>query len=340
MIKICYFEFEELPAKNHWITFAQFGYNTKSVCIDFQSYRDVRDIRDQIPELGKEDAWQISFDQSTSNSGIFIKNYNNTRAYMVECRRAKGQSADEYIFEFEMLVHELCKGARFTHLLYERPIKTESYRSSEVLFQLEGMLRQLPRRYDEFTTARLDYIENASWRSVVVDTKTFSSYDRKGQTFMSIKKIYPWTNMYGLSIGSDYDVYEAMGVMFGWFINSFDELGRPYVRGDRFVGCIGGFLLTDTTSKEIAEALEANGIKALWFVENPRKSIYENIVSGLQKFQVNCVEISSISAMMALYVECNRRWDDPPSVVLVAVPANFTDRRLFDITGKEYHFVI
>lgn len=340
MIKVCYFEFEEIPVKDHWITFAQFGNNIRSECVDFQNYRDLQELRDKLPLLDPDDAWQMSLDQSTSNSGVFIKNYNNTKAYMLECKRARSQGADDYIFDFEMLLHELCKDAKFTHLLYERPINTDKYRSSEVLFQLEGMLRQLPRRYEEFRTARLDYIENSAWRAVVVDTKEFQKYERKSQSYMSIRKIYPWTTIYGLSIGEDYDIYEAMGVMFGWFINSYDPLGRPYVRGDKFNGVIGGFLLPNVTSREISHAFEEQDLKSVWYVENPKKSVYENIASGLEKYQINCVEISNVSAMLALYVECNRKWDNPERVTLVIVPANFTDRRLFDITGKEYHFVI
>lgn len=337
MVKMCYFEFEEIAVPNHWITFAQFGTCTKSEVTIKDGYRSIAAL---LPDLGADDAWQISFDQSTTNSGVFLKNYTNTRAIMLECKRGRGEDADNYIFDFEMLIHELCKTTKITHMLYERPISTESYRSSQVLFQLEGMLRQLPRRYPEFSAARIDYIENAAWRAVVVDSKKFAQFERKSQTALSIRMIYPWANEYGQSIGSDQDVFEAMGVMFGWFINSYDQLGRPYVRGDKFNGSIGGFLLPDVSAQEISHAFKEQGLKSVWCVENPKKSIYENIASGLERYQINCVEISNLSAMLAMYVECNRKWTDPEKVTLVVVPANFTDKRLFDITGKEYHFVI
>lgn len=336
MIKICLLEFEELQSKDHWVTFAQFGSCASHKTVTFDNYHELGDAG---INLDPEDAWQIAFDQSTSNSGVFIKNYKNTKAIMMEMNRSRGESADDFIFNFEMLVHQLCKGVKFTHLLYERPITTESFRSSQVLFQLEGMLRALVKRYEEFHAARLDYIENSSWRSVVVDTKKFSGYSRKGQTFMSINEYYPWVMHYGTSIGEDYDVFEAMGVMFGWFINSYDALGRPYVRGDKFNGSIGGFILPGVSAKSVAEEFSKVGLKVGWFVENPRKSIYENIASGLEHYAINCVEMSTQSAMLALYVECNLKWDDPKKLTLVIVPANFVDTRLYSITGREFHFV-
>ncbi len=336
MIKICSIGFEEIPCENHWLTFARFGPDTGYVC---RQYADYRDVDLQLFGLSPEDTWQISFDQSTTNSGVFIKNYQNTRVIMLEMHRDWGDTADDFIFDFEMLLHKICQGVQFTHLLYERPITSESYRSSEVLFQLEGMLRQLIKRYDEFKTARLDYIENSSWRKVVVDSKKYSNYNRKSQTYKSISEFYPWTCFYGASLGDDYDIYEAMGVMFGWFINSYDALGRPYVRGDKFNGRIGGFILPDVSSREVAHSLQELKLDADWFVENPRKSIYENIASGLEPHHIRCVEISSPSAMLALFVECNLKWTSPEKATLVIVPANFVDSRLFDITGKEYHFV-
>ena len=109
MIKICLLEFEELQGKDHWVTFAQFGSCISHKTMTLDSYRELSDAG---IVLDPEDAWQIAFDQSTSNSGVFIKNYKNTKAIMMEMHRARGDNADDFIFDFEMLVHQLCKGAR------------------------------------------------------------------------------------------------------------------------------------------------------------------------------------------------------------------------------------
>ena len=333
MVKLGSFEFTSFESKNHWADFACFGDLEVSTVEFFDAVKDVS-LR-----LDAEDSWQVSLDQSTSNSGIFIKNYTNTKAYMMEFDRERGVDADEYIFELELLLHRVCEGAHLTHLVYERPISTQSFRSDQVLFQLEGMLRQLNRRYDEFKTARLDCIENSSWRSVVIMQDKFPNVGRKKQSECSIEALYPWSKHYGGSIGSDYDIYEAMGVMFGWFFNSYDKLGRPYVRGDKYTGNIGGFILPFQGAEEVAEEFKKSGIEAEWYIENPRKAIYENIASGLDQYKVKCVELTDPVAMLALTVECNMKWMDPDKMTLVLVTANYVNHALFEITGKEYHFV-
>ncbi len=333
MIKIGSFEFEPFDSPNYWADFAVFGNATCSTVELYERYTEVE------LKLDPEDTWQMAMDQSTSNSGIFIKNYKNTRAYMIEVSKDRGVSADDYIFDLEMFIHRICDGAKMSHLVYERPIKTESYRSNQVLFQLEGILRAFVKRYEEFKTARLDYIENASWRSVVIDSERYGKLTRKEQSARSIEEAYPWTKGYCGSLGADYDVYEAMGVMFGWFFNSFDKLGRPYVRGDKYTGNIGGFILPFQSAEDVAKAFEKEGIKADWMIAHPNKSIYENIAAGIEHYKVKCVEIADPVAMLALTVECNMKWLNPDKMTVVLVAANFVDKRLFNITGDSYHFV-
>lgn len=332
MIKIGSFEFAGFESENYWADFAVFGELQVSTVDFYDRYQEVE------LQLDPQDTWQMAIDQSTTNSGIFIKNYNNTRAYMIEVSKERGVHADDYIYDLEMFIHRICVGTKFTHLIYERPIKTESFRSAQVLFQLEGILRAFVRRYEEFKTARLDYIENSSWRSVVVDSEKFPGYSRKEQSAKSIEQVYPWSKGYGGSIGSDFDVYESMGVMFGWFLNSFDKLGRPYVRGDKYTGNIGGFILPFQSAEEVSKAFNDVGIKADWQIAHPSKSIYENIAAGIEHYKVKCVELSDPVVMLALTVECNMKWLNPDKMTVVLVAANYVDQRLFQVTGKEYHF--
>lgn len=334
MIKLCSFQFEELPSKNHWVDFAKFGSLLKFDLKWYDSYRDV----DQ--SLSQESSWQIGMDQSTSCCGIVLKNYENTMLYMVEVSRSKGQDANDAIFDLEMFLHQFCKDATITHLIYERPIKAESFRSSQILFQLEGMIRALAKRYDEFKPARLDFIENSSWRSVVILEKYKDGTERKLASRLSIQEIFDWTTIYDESLGRDEDIYEAMGVLFGWFINSFDTLGRPYVRGDRYNGVIGGFILPFMSAEKVASQFKEAGIESVWAVQNPRKSIYENLVCYIEKYKVACVELTEAYAMLALSVECNMKWMNPDKMTVILVAPNYVDSRLYAITGKDFHFIL
>lgn len=336
MIKVGTFLFDEYETKDHWADFAKFGRVSKYTV---EYYKEV----DEVPlRLNSEQVYQLSLDQSSTNTGIFIKSYDNTEAYMVEKKRATDENADDYMFGLERLIHQICDGATFTHLVYERPIITESFRSSQVLFQLEGYIRSWNKRYKEFANARLEFIESSSWRRVVIldHWKGMTGKQQKIASRNSIGEIFDWTNLYGNSINSDEDVFESIGVMFGWFINSYDTLGRPYVRGDIYNGSIGGFIMPCYGSKEVSDMFQEAGLKAEWYMQNPRKSTFENIASAVEKYKIVCVELTDKFSMLALSVECGMKWMDPDVMTVVLVAANYVDNRLFKITGNEYHFVI
>lgn len=337
MIQIASFSFELLEAKdnNYWVHFARFG---RLLSYDFQQYSNM----DEIPTLLSEGkVYQIGLDQSTSVAGVFIKDYKNTEAYMIEVSKNKGENADDFIFNFELLIHKLTEGRKVSHLIYERPIKKENYRSSQVLFQLEGNVRAWVKRYKDFHSAMLDYIENSAWRSVVILDKYARTLERKEASKESIRELLPWSCYYLFCLGPDCDVYEAMGVLFGWFFCSFDRLGRPYVRGDRYTGNIGGFILPNAPAEEVSKQLQAAKIDTEWWVQNPRKSIYENLVSAVKKYKVVCVEITDPFAILSLTVECGFKWDEDPSILTaVLVASNYVDKTLFSITGSKYHFIL
>lgn len=333
MIKLCEFNFVEVQTDNHWIAFPTFGPVTKSVVHWYDGAADL-DI-----SLSPDKVYQIGMDQSTSCCGIFIKDYANTEAYMIEYKGKPGD-ADNTIFDIEMFLHKLCGRTKISHLIYERPISTEAFRSAQVLFQLEGMIRALNKRYDEFKPALLEYIENSSWRRAVILDKCKDYANRKMATQDSIQAIFDFSHFYDQSLGKDCDVYEAMGVMFGWFFNSYDALGRPYVRGDQYSGAIGGFILPDVSAEDVCAQFKEAGFDTAWAMQNPRKSTFENLASAVQKHKVICVEFTDLYSMLTLFVECNLKWTEPEKLTVVLTAANYVDFRLFDITGKKYHFVV
>ena len=334
MIKCQEFQFTKLEVPDHWVAFPNFG-----ECVKSRQHFATR--WEELPvKLDPEKAYQVACDQSTSNSGIFIKDYENTEVYMIELSRDKGQDATDYIWKFELLLHGLLEGCNVTHLIYERPINSGSYRSSQVLFQLEGAIRGLSKRYAEFRAAKLDHIENSSWRAVVVNSADSRDYERKDASRVSVQRLWPWTADYGYSLGKDNDIYEAIGILFGWFFNAFDHLGRPYMRGERTTRTIGGLIIPGLPAEVIQKKLTEEGIESELRVENPKYSIYQNLVSGVDAYKTLCVEITSKYAMLCLCVECNIKWVDPDVMTLIVTDASCVSSALREVAGGEFHFVI
>lgn len=334
MIKHHQFKFKRYDVEDKWVNFASFG----EVLSDSQEYFD--SYRESNIRLSPDEIYQVSLDQSSSNTGIFIKNLNNTEAHMIEVLRQKGQDASDYIWDLEMFLRDLCEGCTLSHLIYERPINTEAFRSAQVLFQLEGMIRSLVKRYKAFKSTKLDCIENSSWRSVVCNKALERVYDRKTLSKVSVNEIWPWTSLYGHSLYKDNDIFEAIGVMMGWFFVSFDPLGRPYVRGDRTTRTIGGYILPGITGEEAKRLLKEQDIEAKYYVENPQYAIYQNLAAMVKPHTTVCVEFTTKYTMLCLCIECNLKWTDPDVLTAILVDASTVDSRLREIANGTFQFVL
>lgn len=335
MIKYCYFEFEEVPRDKDarpFTNFARFGNCTQAICEFADSVNDFNlELEDGV--------WSMGLDQSTKNCGVFLKNENNTKAVMLEKHRNVGaEDADTFMFDLERLLHKLCSKITVAHIIYEQPIETKSFRSAQVLFQLEGYIRGLVFRYPEFKLAKLDTITNSSWRAAIICDQ-FQSKERKLASYLSVSYALPWVNNYGKSLGADQDIFEAMGVMFGWFAASFDPFGRPYVRGEKFNGSMAGFLLPDVDAEEACSQLKEFGLDVDWRVCNPAMSIYNNIASSVNKDKIVCVELTDKYTMLCLCVEANVKWQDYEKMTMVLVAPNFVNTNLYKLTGNKFHFV-
>jgi len=335
MIKYAKFTFPQLELAEYWTNFPVFS----AVLTSKVDYTD--DYRSVDITLDKDKIYQISFDQSTTNTGIFIKDLLNTEAYMIEVQGKKGQDPTVYIFELEQFLHSLGEGRVFSHVLYEKPIKGQSFQSSRVLFQLEGMIKALCLRYSEFGSACLDCIENSSWRSVVVtDSEYERVHGRKEASRHAVNELFSWTQIYGLSLYKDNDIFEAIGVMMGWFYNSFDPFGRPYVRGDKASRPVGGFIFPDVPAKEIRQMLKEQGIESDFFVENPKYSIWQNLTAGIRPHTIHCVELTTPYTMLCLCVECNIKWNNPELMTVIVCDAATIDPKLKQMSGGTFQFIV
>lgn len=334
MIKHQSLMFSKLNVDNHWVNFWKFG----DLLQTNQEY--FKDYRESTIQLDPNAYYQISFDQSSSNTGIFIKNLENTEVHMIEVLRSKGQAAGDYIWDLEQFLHQMCEGCVFSHIIYEKPINTQAYRSAQVLFQLEGVLCALSRRYPEFKAAKVDNIENPAWYAAIRDKTLDASYSRKEVSRISVNRLWPWTLEYGSSLYKDNDIFDAIGVMMGWFIASFDPFGRPYVRGARTTRAVGGYVLPGLTGEQVAQMLREYGIDCEVYIENPTYAIYQNLAAMVQQYKTVCVEFSSKYAMLCMSIECNLKWIDPDIMTVILVDAATVDSNLKEITGGTFHFVL
>lgn len=334
-LKSLHILFEKLPDFRPYVDFYRFGN-----IIDFHLTEGM-DLKQLNILLSDNVIYDISFDQSTSNTGIFIKAHDNSEAYMIEVCKKSNTTPESYMYELETIIHGICKGHHFLNLIYEKPIKTNNFRSSQVLFQLEGMLRMLPLRYEEFKSTHYDNISKTSWASCVFDTERYgSNYSDKEAAKQSVIMHFPWTQWFGFSLGKDNDGYEAVGVMMGWFCTAFDPLGRPYVRGDSFNGNVGCTILPGFSYSMLYEELKKENVNAKWFVYDPKSSIFKNIVKAAEKDCVVLVHVDDPYIKLALSVESNLKLFDYEFFTLAIATPNFMTAAAKRVLGTQFHFYL
>ena len=285
--------------------------------------------------------YDISFDQSTTNTGIFIKAHNNTEIFMIEVYKKAGTSTEDYMFELETIIHSLCEDKLLLHLIYEKPIKSNNFRSSQVLFQLEGLLRMFAKRYKEFKSVKYETISKFEWAANIFDKQKFGSdYSDKHLSKQAIINLFDWTHYFGSSLYQDNDGYEAVGVMMGWFISAYDPLGRPYVRGDNFNGTVGCIVLPGVPYSSLYEELKKEEVDTKWFVFNPKTSIFKNIIKAAEQNYVVLVHIEDPYIKLALSVESNLKLFECDYFTLVIATPNFMSASAKRILGSQFHFYL
>ena len=327
--------FAEIPNMSTIPDFCKFGEVTGFSITEGSSISEIQ------VSLDSEKIYVLSIDQSSTCSGVFIKDIKNTEAYILEFKKTTGMTADDYIFDFEIAMNELTANKTFMFLIYEAPIKTSAFRSSQVAFQLEGTIKLWTRRYSQFRNAKLDNIEPTSWKSVIVDkNKWGSNYTSKQASKESIIELFPWTGNYRSSLNKDNDGYEAVGIMMGWFSCSFDAFGRPYVRGEEYTGTVGCIAMPSVDAKSLCEALTAQGVDANWFVYNPKVSTFKNIMKSARKYEVSLIQIEDAYSILSVCVEANIKPPDDGVLTLIVVTPENMNAAALRIIGKQFQFYL
>lgn len=205
----------------------QFRFSGSIFATEPQMYTTFEEIDvDRGPLLKKDLFYLISIDQSTSNSGIFIKSVDNTHAILLEVSKQSGQKSGQYIQQLEHMLCWLNKWQNIVMVLPERAVLNNYYNTTKVLMHLYGMIRDLPECTPEYTFATVRDVPVTAWRAEVI-LPEYEHCDKKTASRLSIQHIYPWLTNYGSSIGKDEDAFEAAGIMFGWMCRGYDPLAIP-----------------------------------------------------------------------------------------------------------------
>lgn len=129
---------------------------------------DPRSVQNLNITLPKSMVYRISFDQSSSCTGIFIKSTNGDFYMMVEVKR---DSDDKILFyrDLKTLIYKLIHGVKVDLAIIEEPVPNmKQYTSGKILLELKGKLTEW---LSEFGVGKLQNIYPQTWKKYVVSKK-------------------------------------------------------------------------------------------------------------------------------------------------------------------------
>lgn len=263
----------------------------------------------------------MALDQSSGCCGVVFKSLDNTHVLLIEIKKKSKHKAIDAISLIEDVLHHIASSGVVPYIVYERPIKSKHFVSTRVLFQLEGMIKLLPKRYKEFELADPISVPLNTWRSSVLFGEYRDYSDKKFATHESICDAFPWVAEYGQTLGSDYDLYEAFGILVGWLLNYNDYLGRPMYTED--APKLHKYIVIDSESAEEIQSLDtirtvgyADELNTVWRLCELSGGVSGDLVKITFNNTKDCAQFQICAGIVT---------KDYPNVVVLAEPEKPTD---------------
>ena len=138
----------------------------------------------------------------------------------------------DYYRDLKYLLKRLVEGNNIYFLIYERPAPKDMY-ASRVLQELKGHLEEWISEIPEFEFATIESLFAQTWKKYVVDkSKGKGRAKIKGDIAEDLCDRYPILDEYRIKYPfSDYDSFDACGILTGYFEYAFDDDGLEKIHG-------------------------------------------------------------------------------------------------------------
>lgn len=228
--------------------------------------------------------WELGIDQSTSCTGICLHSSDDSIRILLDIKRDKNAPKSEYFRELKYFLKRLAKGHKFSLIVNELPVKTDKNRSAgDVLKEFLGHLHEwIEDDIPEFTTARHEELFPQTWKSQMMDKSKGTNRSKiKSEVAADITDKYPDLKpYYEVYQFSDYDSFDATGLLEGFKKYAFDAEGNEMIHGykeHRHTSLVG-YKWIDTKDLENQDLLTMIFDKSL-AVFKPRVLMYNECYS-------------------------------------------------------------
>lgn len=244
-------------------------------------------------KLDKSVKWRIGMDQSTSCTGMALRDEEGKYTILLDVERDKKYDARDFEQELFRFVNRLLRDQTVTYLIVECPVKSNKVYARDTLVKLRGFIDNWRVVIPELEDTVYDDMFPNVWRSLVMDKSKGSVRERqksKHEIASDVLRFYPEMEEYFfLREGTTYDSFEAAGILEAYKYYAFSEAGEPMICGteekQHHAMVAYKWLKADEIQEKLMGSLaEAPGqFIPTVLAFNPKFSLHENIRKASSK---------------------------------------------------------
>lgn len=227
--------------------------------------------------------WNLGIDQSTSCTGLCLERTDGFFRVLLDVSRDKALETKRFYRDLFKILAKLAKGCSFKYVIMEKPAPKDMY-ASRVLQELKGRVEEWVGMIPEFEDAVVDSLFPQTWKSYMVDkSKGKNRHRDKLAVAEDISERFPLLLPYYVHYPyTDYDSFDACGILNGYMQYAFNSVGEPQIHGSiekRHVSVVGYRWVDSAKVGENSEAFSCfcacHRPEVLAF--NERYNLHENI---------------------------------------------------------------
>lgn len=290
-------------------------------------------------EITSEEPLLIGFDQSTTQTGLFIKTTTGKFVAMIDIENMN--SMPHSIYEQMMLVFlkNTFYQKKIELVVIEKPFKAKGKGSYETLVKLKGFMETLMYTVPEFRGVKLGEIYPQTWRKEFLANKTYTgrkkaTKDLKQCAREETIKRYPLTEWYANLTTNAPDSCDAVGVLDGYIQTNYKDGVRVInttmkanyqVKFDSMIALIDPDHLTDYFKQNAPKAAWYRGIETIKY--NSDLSMQNNCIRAVaESNKFVCMAITDIQQMSVFMWESGIPYDSDKLYYLIAWRENIDEK--------------
>ena len=279
-------------------------------------------------ELFDDYVYDVGFDQSTSCTGLSIKDVDSKVIVMCELVN-RHLDKPAFIRVLLTIVDNLFKSKNIRYVFVEEPLKFITGHQEPILVELKNRLVELLSSKPNIQHVKL--IQPQSWRSGLIGKDNPHAKNSKSATVWEVERRYSKTRIfesltYNPSDNGGYDGFESLGILLGsldrYNISKEDTIIKNIGPKNSTKIGVGFFCKPNDFQNylKLVDMIVKDYNKPKMKIYNEEETIYANVKMALTD-DVSIMEISEPIAIIDSMIKFNLEVDDS-QLFLIVVPLN------------------